>query len=360
MKQFAVIMAGGVGTRFWPESREAFPKQFLTLFGNRSLIQQTVDRIAKRIPHEQILIITNERYIGLVNQQLPEIPRQNVLGEPIAKNTAPCVALAAEVIHQRVGEAVMAVLPADHIIFDEATFLNIMDTAFEKAQQKEAIVTVGIEPSHPETGYGYIHFDKSTAQKLGHHEVHPVFGFKEKPTLEKAKEFLQTGEFLWNSGMFVWTTDTIRNAFKNYLPEMFYLAEKSFKDANGTVSKEQLQTFFGSCESISVDYGIMEKASSVFVVPGSFGWNDVGSWSAVYELQEKNEHGNVIKTDLHSLVNTKNSYVSSQSGKLIALVGVENLAVIETDDAILVCNLEASQDVKKVVESLKEEKAKYK
>ncbi len=360
MKQFAVIMAGGVGTRFWPQSREAYPKQFLTLFGNRSLIQQTVDRIAKRIPHEQILIITNERYIGLVNQQLPEIPRENVLGEPIAKNTAPCVALAAEVIHQRVGDAVMAVLPADHIIFDETTFLNIMDSAFEKAHQHDAIVTVGIEPSHPETGYGYIHFDKSTAHKLGNHEVHPVFGFKEKPTLEKAQEFLQTGAYLWNSGMFIWSTDTIRNAFKTCLPEMFNLALDSFAGSNGTVSKEQLQTFFESCESISVDYGIMEKASSVFVVPGSFGWNDVGSWSAVYDLQEKNDQGNVTKTDLHSLVNTKNSYVSSQSGKLIALVGVENLAVIETDDAILVCNLEASQDVKKVVESLKEEKARFK
>ncbi|TNE71835.1 mannose-1-phosphate guanylyltransferase [bacterium] len=360
MKQYAVIMAGGVGTRFWPQSREAFPKQFLTLFGNRSLIQQTVDRISKRVPLENILIITNQKYIGLVNQQLPEIPLENILGEPIAKNTAPCVALAAEVIHQRDGNAVMAVLPADHIIFDENTFLNIMDSAFLKAQEQDAIVTVGIQPSHPETGYGYIHFNGNSKSTYGKHDVHAVHGFKEKPDLEKAKYFLETGEYLWNSGMFIWSVPTIRTAYQTYLPDMFSLAETSFAGSNGTVTVQQLTSFFNSCASISVDYGIMEKAKDVFVVPGSFGWNDVGSWSAVYDLQDKDENGNVKAADIHSLVNTKNSYVSSKSGKIIALVGVNNLAVIETDDAILVCNLDASQDVKKVVESLKDDKAKFK
>lgn len=355
MKQFAVIMAGGVGTRFWPQSREAYPKQFLTLFGNRSLIQQTVDRISKLIPFSNILIITNKRYISLVQEQLPELPIGNILGEPLAKNTAPCVALAAEIIFQRDENSVMTVLPADHIIENETEFLEVLKKAQTKAEELNSIVTIGITPSHPETGYGYIQFDDNSTNN-----VKPVLAFKEKPDLKTAQEFLNKGNFLWNSGMFVWSVNTIRNAFKSYQPELFDLACSNLASLDGSVTGLQLASFFEAAPSISVDYAILEKAKQVFVVPADFGWNDVGSWSAVYELNQKDENGNVDLSSISSLINSKNSYISSKSGKIIALVGMDDTAVIETDDAILICKISASQDVKKVVESLKEHKSSFK
>jgi mannose-1-phosphate guanylyltransferase len=357
---YAVIMAGGVGSRFWPQSREAFPKQFLSLYGNRTLIQQTVDRISKVIPYENILIITNQKYIPLVQEQLPELPLNNILGEPMAKNTAPCVALAAQVIGQRNPNSIMCVLPADHVILDESTFLSIMESAFLTAKQKDAIVTVGIEPTHPETGYGYIHFNSNVKTADKANLVHPVFGFKEKPNKETAEEFVQSGDYLWNSGMFIWSVETINDAFLKYQPEMYSLAKSELKNDSGSPTLEQLVSFFSACKSVSVDYAIMENAEKVFVVPGSFGWNDVGSWSAVYDIAEKNSEGNVIQSSNAIVVGSKNSYISSKNGKLIALVGMEDTAVIETEDAILVCNLNASQDVKKVVEQLTENRKIYK
>lgn len=357
---YAVIMAGGVGTRFWPESREAFPKQFLCLYGNRTLIQQTVDRITKSIPIENVLIITNEKYINLVQEQLPDLPTANIFGEPMAKNTAPCVALAAQAIGQRNPDAVMCVLPADHVILDDETYMEVMDSAFQKAAHSNGIVTVGITPTSPETGYGYIHFNGKSAEDLGKHPVHPVFGFKEKPTLAVAEEFVASGDYLWNSGMFIWSVKTIQKAFESYQPEMFSLAANELQASQGIISQQQLVNFFTACPSISVDYAIMEKAEHIFVVPGSFGWNDVGSWSAVYDIAEKDEKGNVIKSSKAIVVSSENSYVSSVSEKLIAVVGMENTAVIETKDAILVCNLSKAQDVKKVVEQLKGEFAEFK
>jgi len=358
--KFAVIMAGGVGSRFWPQSREAFPKQFLSLYGDRTLIQQTVDRISKLIPHENILIITNQKYIPLVQDQLPELPVKNILGEPMAKNTAPCVALAAHVIGKRDANALMCVLPADHVILDEDKFLGIIESAFLKAEDLDSIVTVGIEPSHPETGYGYIHFNASEKDKHSANFVHPVFGFKEKPNKETAEKFIESGEYLWNSGMFIWSVKTITNAFKSYQPEMFKLAQDELTSETGTPSVDQLLSFFTACNSVSVDYAIMEKAEKIYVVPGSFGWNDVGSWSAVYDIGEKDTHGNVIQSNNSVVIGSKNSLISSKSGKFIALVGMENTAVIKTDHAILVCNLNATQDVKKVVESLKDNLSSYK
>ena len=358
--KFAVIMAGGVGSRFWPQSREAFPKQFLSLYGTRTLIQQTVDRISKLIPHDNILIITNQKYIPLVQEQLPELPLVNILGEPMAKNTAPCVALAAHVIGNRDKNAIMCVLPADHVILDEDKFLGIIDSAFDKAELIDSIVTVGIEPSHPETGYGYIHSNASEKDEYGHHLVHPVLGFKEKPNKETAEQFIESGEYQWNSGMFIWSVKTITNAFQAYQPEMYQLAQKELTNESGTPSIDQLISFFTACSSVSVDYAIMEKADKIFVVPGSFGWNDVGSWSAVYDIGNKDSEGNVVQSDNSLLIGSTNSLISSKSGKFIALVGMEDTAVIETDDAILVCNLNASQDVKKVVEKLKNNLSSYK
>lgn len=360
MKKYVVIMAGGVGTRFWPASRQAYPKQFLSLFGDRSLIQQTVDRLTKLIPHDQILIITNKRYLDLVYSQLPEIPKSNVLGEPMAKNTAPCVALASELINQKNSDAVMAVLPADHVIINETEFLTILDAAFEKASNSSSIATIGIKPNQPETGYGYIHFDTDKKEEFLERDVFGVKAFKEKPNLETAQSFLESGKYLWNSGMFIWSVKTIRSAFEHYQPAMYNLAKDTLKlDKNGDITDDQLFKFFDNCESISVDYGIMEHATDVSVVPGDFGWNDVGSWTAVNELQPKNMNSNYVDADFSSVINSSNSYVSSKSGKLVAIVGLKDIAVIETEDAILVCNLNEAQDVKKVVNSLNGDLEKF-
>lgn len=354
MNTYAVIMAGGVGSRFWPMSRKKFPKQFLKLFGDRSMIQQTVDRIRPFVPDERVLIITNEAYIPIIQEQLPDIPRENIFGEPIAKNTAPCVGLAAKIIEDRDPGSVMFVLPSDHLIADEEEYQNVMINAAKAADSNKSLVTIGITPSHPETGYGYIQFDESKSSEFNGHSACNVKQFTEKPDKETAEQFLKSGDYLWNSGMFIWRTDVIIDQMNKHLPAVSDHFDVIDESAAKTEDDryQQLYTFYDRCESISVDYGVMERADQVDVVPGDFGWNDVGSWLAVYELNEKDENGNVIKTEFSSLVDTKNSYIRSESGKIIALVGVEDLAVIETDDAILVCNLNESQGVKKVLNQL--------
>lgn len=357
----AVIMAGGSGTRFWPRSTESRPKQFLNIFGDRTMLQSTVDRIESLIPPEGIWVITNDKYVDLVQEQLPEVPAQNIVGEPVAKNTAPCVALAAALIQEKDPDATMVVLPADHQISDPEKFRSILQAAKSKAQDEQALVTIGINPGHPETGYGYIEFDKEASESFGDHEIKKVNQFREKPDLDTAKSFLEAGNFLWNSGMFIWQAATILDEFKEHLPSVYRNITELSPAIGSTKQKKAVNNFYRACPSISIDYGIMEQSQSVFVVPGSFGWNDVGSWSAVYELREKDKDGNAIQASHSVLVGSTDNLIHSQSNKLIALVGVKNLAVVETDDAILVCNMDESQDVKKVVKQLrdKEELKKF-
>ncbi|MEL7833245.1 mannose-1-phosphate guanylyltransferase [Fodinibius sp. Rm-B-1B1-1] len=351
----AVIMAGGSGTRFWPRSTESRPKQFLNIFGDRTMLQSTVDRITPLISADRVWIITNDRYVDLVKEQLPNIPANNIIGEPVGKNTAPCVAAAATLIQDQDPDGTMAVLPADHLIGKPKTFLSILKTAESKAQKEDALLTIGIEPDHPETGYGYIEFDKDSSELEGEHEIKKVNQFREKPDLKTAKEFIASGNFLWNSGMFVWKASTILQKFKEHLPTI-YEQVKQLKPSVGTKKqKAAIDTFYHGCTSISIDYGIMEQADSVFVVPGSFEWDDVGSWRAVYDLRDKDEDGNVIQTKMASTVDSNHNLIQSDSGKMIALVGVENLAVVETDNAILVCDLDNSQGVKKVVNKLRKD-----
>ncbi|WP_441001066.1 mannose-1-phosphate guanylyltransferase [Fodinibius sp. SL11] len=351
----AVIMAGGSGTRFWPQSTEAHPKQFLNIFGDRTMLQDTVDRIEPLIPADRVWVITNDKYVDLVQEQLPDVPTNNIVGEPVGKNTAPCVAAAATLIQEKDPAGTMVVLPADHLIGKPKTFLSILEAAKAKAQESGALVTIGIKPDHPETGYGYIEFDKSSSQLYKESEVKKVNQFREKPDLETAKEFIDSGNFLWNSGMFIWKASTILEKFKQHLPTIFDEVEK-LKPAVGTDNqKGAIDEFYYGCTSISIDYGIMEQADQVFVVPGSFEWNDVGSWRAVYDLRSKDKDSNVIQTDTAATADAKNNLIQSKSGKMIALVGVENLAVVETDNAILVCDLDHSQGVKKVVNKLRKD-----
>ena len=357
----AVIMAGGTGTRFWPKSTEAKPKQFLNIFGDRTMLQETVDRISKLVPAENVWVITNDRYVDLVQEQLPDVPAHNVVGEAVAKNTAPCVALAAALIKEQDPEGTMVVLPADHVIGQPDNFLSILETAQAKAEDGESLVTIGIKPNHPETGYGYIEFESETSETHKGLEVKKVTQFREKPDVQTAREFLDSGNFLWNSGMFIWQASTVLKQFETYLPSVYSEVEKLSPAIGSKNQKEAIDTFYHGCPSISVDYGIMERAETVFVVPGSFGWNDVGSWRAVYELRDKDENGNVVQTDTAEFARAKKNLVQSDSDKMVALIGVEDLAVVETDKAILVCKLDESQGVKEVVNRLRkdEELKKY-
>lgn len=348
----AVIMAGGAGTRFWPKSTKEKPKQFLNLFGRQSLIQQTVSRLDGFIDEKHVMVITNEDYVPIVKAQLPGLDEDYIIGEPIARNTAPCIASAAALLYKKNPDAVMIVLPADHQIGERGKFLEVLKTATETAKQYNSLVTIGIEPNRPETGYGYIRREKKADFNLGH-DVYRVRNFTEKPELAKAEQFLGSGDYLWNSGIFIWKVETIVKAFQNYLPEVYSEMQTLMASAKNSAA---IDTFYQNCPSISIDYGIMEKAEKVHVIPASFGWNDVGSWKAVHELADKDENGNATGEAAVFLQNASNNLVDAVSGKTIALVGVENIAVIETGDSILVLNLDQAQDVKEIVAELAKKK----
>lgn len=345
-------MAGGSGTRFWPKSTQTRPKQFLNLFGDRSMLQMTVDRIEELVPYERILVITNDRYVDLVGDQLPGLPAGNIVGEPVAKNTAPCVAYAAGMLRNRDSDATMAVLPADHYIENTGRFLSILETAAAKAED-DCLVTIGIQPVRPETGYGYIEFDKQEEETLNGTAVKRVLKFTEKPDEKTARSFIEAGNYLWNSGMFIWKASTVIGRFRRHQPEIYSQIE-TLEVADEANDSAVLRSFYENCPSISIDYGIMEHADDVFVVPGEFGWNDVGSWTALYKLRPKDENGNVVQTRFLKTESASNNLVQSSNDKMIALIGVDNLAVVETDDALLVCNLDHAQEVKRIVEALKE------
>lgn len=346
MEIYILIMAGGVGSRFWPRSRKHLPKQFLNIFGQQTMIQETVERVRDLIPPENILIITNKVQKALVEEQLPYIPKENVIAEPIGRNTAPCVGLAAKIISKKNNEAVFVTLPADHLINDRKTFLETLKSAIDFAYKSKGLITFGITPTRPDTGYGYINFDKTEVEA----EIHKVIRFVEKPDQITAKTYLQSGNYFWNSGMFVWRTDVILNEISSYLPE---LAE-GLDRLNNSIGTDQfdkaLEVFFNSIKSISVDYGIMEKSDKVYMIKGDFGWSDVGSWETVYELSEKDNNNNAVTGDVH-INNTSNSYIFSPS-KFTSVIGLDSIVVIDTPDALLICDRDNVQDVKETVEYL--------
>jgi mannose-1-phosphate guanylyltransferase len=344
---YAIIMAGGSGTRFWPLSRKALPKQFLSLFGGTSLLRQTYERIRPLFPDERIFVITNSRYINLVQAQLPELEAENIIGEVAAKNTAPCVAMAASLIKELDSDAVMAVLPSDHSIVDDDSFREILQLSMNQASATGALFTIGIQPDRPETGYGYIQYDKSSSVSA---PVFPVKTFAEKPDLETAKSFLKSGDFLWNSGMFVWRADAIMREFDAHLPTVSNLCSDMVSSLDSVDRQEAIDSFYQSVVSISIDYGIMEKAGDVRVVPADIGWSDVGSWHAAWQLANKDENGNSINGSLVEMVGTKNSYVRNTGDKLIALVGMDDVIVVDTDDAILIMPREKSQEIRDLMD----------
>lgn len=350
MKLTAVIMAGGRGERFWPRSRTAKPKQFLSLTADKeTMLQKTVNRLKPLLEMDAIYVVTNQRYAALVQEQLPELSAENILPEPCSRNTAPCIGLAAAVIQKRCGEAMMLVLPSDHLIRYESLYVDTLRQAIAVAEQGERLVTIGIPPTYPETGYGYIRFaNRSESHMPG---VYPVEKFVEKPDLDTAKEYLASHCYLWNSGMFVWKSSTILHNLEQFLPTV-YAGSMEIAAADGTDAfSDTLERVYEGFPSESVDYGIMEKADQIFTVPGSFGWDDVGNWLAMERINKTNDYGNYIEGDVIT-VNTQRSIICGQK-KLIAAVGVENLIVIDTEDATLICAKDSTQDVKKVIENLR-------
>ena len=348
MKKTALIMAGGRGERFWPKSRKSLPKQFLSLTDDgKTMIQLTVERILPLVKMEDIYISTNRDYKELVRQQLPEIPEENILCEPVGRNTAPCIGLGAVHMRKKYEDAVMYVLPSDHLIKYTSIFLSTLTDAGEVAEQGENLVTLGITPDCPETGYGYIKFLPN--QMLG--RAFEVDRFVEKPDLETAKEYVASEQYLWNSGMFIWKVSTILKNLETYLPET-YEGLNRIADAIGTEEEELvLEKEFSAFQSESIDYGIMEKAKNIYILSGSFGWDDVGSWLAVGRIKKSNEFGNVINGNAVT-VDTKNCII--QGGKkLIATVGIEDIIVVDTEDALLICEKDSAGNIKKVLENLK-------
>lgn len=348
MKKTALIMAGGRGERFWPKSRKNLPKQFLSLTGDgKTMIQLTIERLLKLVDMEDIYISTNADYKDLVLQQLPQIPEENILCEPVGRNTAPCIGLGAVYISKKYEDAIMYVLPSDHQIKFTKMFLSTLNDAAEIAEEIDNLVTIGISPTYPETGYGYIKFNPNETKGRGY----IVEKFVEKPSVEIAKEYIETEEYLWNSGMFTWKVSSILKNIQKFMPDTYEKLIKIREAIGSTGEKEILEKEFFAMQSMSIDYGVMEKAEHIYIVPGTFGWDDVGSWLAVDRLQKSNEYGNVIMGDVIS-VNTRNCIIQGDK-KLIATVGLEDTIVVDTSDAILICHKDHAGDIKKVIENLK-------
>ena len=358
---YTVIMAGGKGTRFWPLSTEDRPKQLLSLVGDTSLLQQTVDRITPLMPLEDIYVVTGESLISVTKRHLPDLPSENIIAEPMGRNTLPCIGLAALYLQKRKGgDAVMAVLPADSVIQHQERFRKLLLYAENIAASDDALITFGIPPTRAETGYGYIHLG-TAAHTTDDFQTFQVRQFVEKPDRETAEKYLESGEYLWNSGMFVWRVDLILNAIKTYQPSI-YQSLMEIDAAIGTPSEaEVVRHAYSQMEDISVDYGVMEKAKKVLVIPADIGWNDVGHWGAMHELYERDPSGNTVRGK-HIGIDTQDCVVFNQAAlnpdgvgdKLIATIGVSDLVIIESEHAVLVCPIDRVQEVKELVEKLED------
>ncbi len=349
---YALIMAGGIGSRFWPISRTAHPKQFIDILGTgKTLIQQTFERFKKINPKENIFILTNELYIDLVLKQLPEITSDQILSEPIMRNTAPCIAYGSHKINMLNEDAVMVVAPSDHLITDTEAFVSSIKKSLQTAAEHDCLITLGIKPSRPDTGYGYIQYN---TRKIDD-EFYKVKTFTEKPNLELAKTFVQSGDFLWNAGIFVWTAKNILKSFRKHLPEVNDIFSEGQTVYNTPREKEFIQTAFQHCTNISIDYGIMEKADNVYVLPSDFGWSDLGTWASVYELSEKDYVGNaVIPAQRVMMYDSSNCMVNVPEGKLVVLHGLHDFIVVEDNNTLLICPRDREQEVKQVVTDVKQ------
>lgn len=342
-------MAGGVGSRFWPVSTQNFPKQFHDMLGTGdTLIQKTFNRLAKLIPEENIFILTNERYNDLVFEQLPGITKRQVVLEPAMRNTAPCILYASLKIQKENEDAVMIVAPSDHWIEDENAFTSNVKTAFDYCENNNALMTLGITPTFPNTGYGYIEYDKSSTT-----EIKSVNQFREKPDYETAQSFLNQGNFLWNAGIFMWSVKTVVSAFKQNQPELFELFEKGYNVYNTEFEDDFIRDNYGKAENISVDYALMEKSDNVYVIPATFDWNDLGTWGSLYDKLEKDNNSNAVVNSKTLLEDASGNMIRSKEGKIIVVDGLKDYIIVDKDEVLLIFPKAKEQDIKKVLQNVK-------
>jgi len=350
---YVVIMAGGIGSRFWPMSRQNYPKQFLDILNTgKTLIQWPFDRFASFIPKENIYVVTSNEYRHIVHKQLPQMPQENILGEPSRKNTAPCIAYISFKLQQKDPKASLIVAPADHLILDTKGFTKVCLEALSFVGKHNAFITLGIKPTYPNTGYGYIQHEQHSVSD----NVYKVKTFTEKPNMELAKTFLASGDFLWNAGIFVWQVKNIIQAFEKYLPEMFDVFSAEREKFNTPAEKAALEHIYPLCTNISIDFGIMEKADNVYVIPSSFGWSDLGTWNSAYENLEKDYLANAVAGDNVVVIDATKCVVKAPNDKLLVLQGLDDFIVVDTKDVLLICKRDKEQDIKEYVAELKRSK----
>ena len=346
-------MAGGIGSRFWPESRTAYPKQFLDILGTgKSLIQWTWHRFRNICPPENIFFITNQAYLEVLKEQLPDVPEQNIIAEPSRKNTAPCAAYFAHKLMALNPDANIVLSPADHLIMDEASFEKTTLEALQFVAKHDALLTMGIKPGRPDTGYGYIQFD--TRDEIDN--VYRLKTFTEKPSLELAQTFIQSGDFLWNSGIFVWNVKTIMAALSRHMPELNEIFQQAQGVYNTPRETEVINQLYAHCTNISIDYGIMEKARNVYVIPANFGWCDLGTWESAYENSDKDYLGNAVYGKNVMVIDATECMIKAPADKLVVLQGLERFIVIDTPDVLLICERSREQQIKEYVAEVKRNK----
>lgn len=350
---YVAIMAGGIGSRFWPQSRTAFPKQFLDILNTgKSLIRWTYERYITFIPNENIYIVTSEEYVDIVKAQLPELPIENIIAEPSRKNTAPCIAYISYKLLLKDPEAALIVAPSDHMILDAENFNKITAKALDFVKNIKSLVTLGIKPTHPNTGYGYIQHEPMQVAD----GIYKVKTFTEKPNLELAKTFIASGDFLWNAGIFVWQVKQVMKAFEQYQSEMFELFEAEKEHFNTAEEKEAIKRIYPLCTNVSIDFAIMEKAENVYVIPSSFGWSDLGTWNSAYDNLEKDYLGNAVASENVIVIDATKCMVSAPKDKLVVLQGMDDFILVDTEDVLLICKKDKEQAIKEYVAEVKRNK----
>jgi mannose-1-phosphate guanylyltransferase len=341
MKKYIVIMAGGIGTRFWPSSTEDRPKQFLDILGmGKSLLRMTYERSLKIAAKEEVIVMTNKKYYTLVKQELPELPEENILCEPSRNDTAPCIAYAALHINARNEEASFAVLSSDHLILYEDKFVALLHHAFDYCADNDSIVTLGIKPFRPDTGYGYIHFSNTKD------EVKKVIGFKEKPDAATAQQYIESGQYVWNAGIFVWSNRSLIRAFKKHAPNIISTLNENPGKFNTYEEQDYIDEVYPLTDKISIDYAIMEKADNIYTIEADIGWSDLGTWASLYDYADKGDNGNVIQSDCTVTIDTYNSIIKAKDGKKILVKGLTDFIVIDEDHALLIFPKNNEQEIK--------------
>jgi len=347
---YAILMAGGVGSRFWPVSTSEYPKQFHDMLGTGdTLIQKTFHRLSTLIPKENIFILTNERYNDLVFEQLPEVTKRQVVLEPAMRNTAPCILYASLKIQKENPDALMIVAPSDHWIEDEAAFSENVQQAFDFCASNDALMTLGIQPAFPNTGYGYIEYDKASGET-----IKPVDQFREKPDYETAKSFLAQGNFLWNAGIFMWSASSVVKAFQNNQPELYRLFEQGIPVYNTEAEEDFISDNYGKSENISVDYALMEKSTNVYVIPATFDWNDLGTWGSLYDKLDKDESQNAVVNARALTEDASGNMIRTKDNKIVVVDGLKDYIIVDKDEVLLIFPKKKEQDIKSVLQNVKQ------